>query len=327
MSDPVAYRCPVSGEPLALLAEGGYHSPSGRVYPLVDGIPDFAAQGELSPLMQEELAYYEANAERYDDVEQLTFRIQKADEHAVRERFVDALNLRPESRVLDATCGTGLDAQHLLRRLGADGFLQLQDLSQAMLRVCRAKFADDSRVRVCRADAGHLPYPDRSFDGVLSFGGANVFDDLAGALREMVRVTKVGGRVVFGDESMPPWLKDTEFGRILSHNNRLFAHPLPLAALPVEARDVVIRYVIGGVYYLIEFTVGEGEPEADFDLPIPGMRGGTLRTRYHGRLEGVTPEAKRMAIAAAASSGMSLHDWLDRAVRAAAGAEDSTGRS
>jgi hypothetical protein len=86
----------------------------------------------------------------------------------------------------------------------------------------------------------------------------------------------------------------------------------------VEARDVVLRWVIGGVYYLLEFRVGEGEPRADFDLEIPGRRGGTLRTRYHGRLEGVSPEAKQLAERARAKTGKSMHQWLDEVVRAAA---------
>ena len=64
--------------------------------------------------------------------------------------------------------------------------------------------------------------------------------------------------------------------------------------------------------------VGVGEPRADLDFPIPGVRGGTHRTRYYGHLEGVTPEAKRLAQQARASLGLSMHDWLDKVVREAA---------
>jgi hypothetical protein len=69
---------------------------------------------------------------------------------------------------------------------------------------------------------------------------------------------------------------------------------------------------------LIDFTVGEGHPRVNLDLPILGSRGGTHRTRYYGRLEGVTIEAKEMADRAARQLGMSRHEWLERAVRAAA---------
>ena len=40
-----------------------------------------------------------------------------------------------------------------------------------------------------------------------------------------------------------------------------------------------------------------------------------MRSRYFGRLEGVTPEAKELARKAAASVGLSVHEWLDRLVR------------
>ena len=42
--------------------------------------------------------------------------------------------------------------------------------------------------------------------------------------------------------------------------------------------------------------------------------GGTMRTRYFDLLEGVTPEAKELAKKAAAATGLSVHQWLDRLV-------------
>ncbi|MCM3903805.1 MAG: hypothetical protein ND866_19050, partial [Pyrinomonadaceae bacterium] len=73
-----------------------------------------------------------------------------------------------------------------------------------------------------------------------------------------------------------------------------------------------------GVYYLIEFVVGEGEPRADFDLEIPGRRGGTLRSRFYGKLEGVTPETFRLVQQAREKSGKSMQQWLDTILRKAA---------
>jgi predicted HicB family RNase H-like nuclease len=43
-----------------------------------------------------------------------------------------------------------------------------------------------------------------------------------------------------------------------------------------------------------------------------------MRTRYYGQLEGVTPEARKMAIEAAKAQGVSVHEWLDSLVRKAA---------
>jgi hypothetical protein len=117
---------------------------------------------------------------------------------------------------------------------------------------------------------------------------------------------------------MPPWLYDTEYGQILLNNNPLFKKPIPFEEIPVEAREVIVRWVVGGVYYLIEFVVGEGEPQADFDLEIPGRRGGSLRSRFSGKLEGVKPETQRLAWLAQEKSGQSMHQWLNSVVHRAA---------
>ena len=131
------------------------------------------------------------------------------------------------------------------------------------------------------------------------------------ALSEMARVVKPGGKVLVGDESMPPWLYDTEFGKILLDNNPLFKFEIPLNKMPVEARNVIVRWIIGGVYYMIEFNVGVGEPKGNFDLEIPGKRGGTLNSRYYGKLEGVTSEIKKQIYIKAQQENKSTHDWLN----------------
>jgi SAM-dependent methyltransferase len=177
------------------------------------------------------------------------------------------------------------------------------------------------------ANGCYLPFPDRYFDAVYSFGGINEYHDIGRGLAEMVRVAKTGAGIVFGDESLPPWLRETEFGQILLSNNPLFRHPLPLEHMPVEARDVVVRWVIGGVYYVIAFRVGDGPPRGDFDIRIPGRRGGTLNTRFFGKLEGVTPEARELARRARERAGVSMHDWLDRVVREAAESQLQKGQT
>jgi hypothetical protein len=136
-----------------------------------------------------------------------------------------------------------------------------------------------------------------------------------------VRVVKPGGRVVFGDEGVGPWLKSSTYGKILMDNNRYYADEAPIHLLPVEARDVAVRWVLGGGFYLVDFSVGEGEPKANFDYPIPGKRGGTLATRYYGKLEGVSPATKELAQNARDKSGKSMHQWLDEAIRRAAEGE------
>jgi hypothetical protein len=87
--------------------------------------------------------------------------------------------------------------------------------------------------------------------------------------------------------------------------------------LPVSARDVTCRWIINGSSYVIDFTVGAGEPFLDLDVEFPGWRGGSHRTRSYGSLDGVAPELRERVVAAAAKEGLSLTRWLEKTLRRA----------
>lgn len=322
------YVDPVTLESLVLSDEvregdeiisGVLQSPSGHRFEIRDGIPNLVYPFELPMVDRKSLQQYEERADAYDRYLPLTFSTYGEDEQTVRNAMVDKLDLRPGSVVLETGAGTGRDSEIIARRLGPDGRLYIQDLSPSFLaKNVERMHGVTARVEPSLANGYYLPFADNSFDACFHFGGINAFGDIKRAFTEMARVTKPGGKVVVGDESMPPWLRETEFGKILMNSNPEFVYPLPLDKLPVEARKTRLEWIIGGVFYLIDFVVGDGEPAADFDFPIPGARGGTHRTRYYGQLEGVTPEAKRLAYEARSKTGKSMHQWLDDVVRAAA---------
>jgi ubiquinone/menaquinone biosynthesis C-methylase UbiE len=294
-------------------------SPSKHRFPIRNGVPDFVYPFDLPLVDRKSLQQSEERANAYDRYLPLTFSTYGEDEQAVRNAMIDKLDLRPGSAVLETGAGTGRDSEIIARRLGTNGRLYIQDLSPSFLARNIERLRDTPvRVEPALANGYYLPFADNSFDACFSFGGINAFADVKRAFAEMARVTRPGGKVVVGDESMPPWLRDTEFGKILMNSNPEFVYPLPLDKLPVEARKTRLEWIIGGVFFVIDFVVGEGEPFADLDFPIPGVRGGTHRTRYYGQLEGVTAETKRMAYEARARTGKSMHQWLDEVVRDAA---------
>ena len=224
--------------------------------------------------------------------------------------------------MLEVGCGTGRDSYRIARRLGAGGELFLQDLSPGMVHTCVKRMQEHDRQMhfKCRLDysisnATYLPFADNSFDVVFHFGGFNEFSDHKASAAEFARVVKPGGKVLFGDESVGPWLRGTEFEGIVSTNNPLFRHRLPIDVLPECARNVSVRWIMANCFYVISFDKGDGPPPLDLDLPHKGWRGGTMRSRYFGVLEGVTPEAKELARLGAAAAGVSVHEWLDRLVR------------
>jgi ubiquinone/menaquinone biosynthesis C-methylase UbiE len=326
------YVCPVSHSALTVsdtsapdraeLVEGELTSEVGHHYQIRQGIPVFVPSAMLTEIEQETQAEYDASADqKYDAAVDWQFRSFYENEDDVRERMIDLLGLHPNARMLEIGCGTGRDSYRIARRLGKQGEFFVQDLSERMVLKTRQRLERDgghaysARIEYFVSTARFLPFADGSFDAVFHFGGFNNFSEPRKTLGEMTRIVKPKGHVVFGDEALPPWLEGTEFGEIMITNNPLFKNKVPLECLPQNAREVTLRWVLGGCFYLIDFKVGDGPPPIDLDLPHEGWRGGTMRTRYYGRLEGVTPEARKMAIEAAKAHGVSVHEWLDTLVR------------
>jgi SAM-dependent methyltransferase len=104
----------------------------------------------------------------------------------------EAAGIRAGQRVLDVGCGTGVLAREAEKRTGPSGQVTGVDPSAAMLAVAqRLAPAIDWREGVAEA----LPFPDGSFDAVVSQFGLMFFSDRHQALREMHRVLAPGGRL------------------------------------------------------------------------------------------------------------------------------------
>jgi ubiquinone/menaquinone biosynthesis C-methylase UbiE/uncharacterized protein (DUF1330 family) len=97
----------------------------------------------------------------------------------------------PGDHVIDVACGTGVLALAALDRVGADGAVVGLDPNPDMLAVARRK---STRIDWRAGHAEQIPFPDGSFDAVVSQFGLMFFEDRARGLREMMRVLKPGGR-------------------------------------------------------------------------------------------------------------------------------------
>jgi ubiquinone/menaquinone biosynthesis C-methylase UbiE len=316
---PSEFVCPRTLAPLSVSPDNSYlESPTGDRYRIVDGIPELLIDAGHQQAASQDQEYYRTRAAEYDRGSDVIFRMLLCEEDVTRNEMIGQLGLRPGSRVLEVGCGTCRDTFHLLER-GAQVYAS--DLAREMILIGRDRLqragADFTRLRLFRSDAMRLPFADGFFDAAFHFGGLNLFPDIAVALGEMARVVKPGGRVVAGDEGVGPWLANTDFAKILKNSNPLFCHGVPLDRIPVDARNVSCRWILNGGFYLIAFDVGEGEPPLDLDVQFPGARGGSHRTRYFGKLEGVSPALRDMVIRAAAAEGVPIASWLEKTLRQA----------
>jgi len=105
---------------------------------------------------------------------------------------LDAAGVGPGQRVLDVACGTGVLAREAVARVGPEGGVSGIDPDPGMLAVA-ARLAPGVAWRQGTAD--DMPYPDGSFDAVVSQFGLMFFPDRHASLREMLRVLAPGGRM------------------------------------------------------------------------------------------------------------------------------------
>ena len=118
---------------------------------------------------------------------------------AWRRATREALGARPGQTVLDVAAGTAVSTVEI----AAGGVRAIAcDFSVGMLQVGKRNLP---HLPFTAGDGTRLPFADATFDAVtISFGLRNIVDPDAG-LREMLRVTRPGGRLVVCEFSSPTW--------------------------------------------------------------------------------------------------------------------------
>jgi SAM-dependent methyltransferase len=107
-------------------------------------------------------------------------------------KVADAAQIQPDQRVLDVACGTGILAREVTSRMGPSGRVAGIDPSPGMIAVAK-QLAPAVEYREGAAES--LPFPDQSFDTVVSQFGLMFFTDRQQALREMLRLLVPAGRL------------------------------------------------------------------------------------------------------------------------------------
>jgi ubiquinone/menaquinone biosynthesis C-methylase UbiE len=141
----------------------------------------------------------------------LETRGRDAAQRRLRLRFLRAIPVRRRDTVLEVGCGTGVIVRDLVRLVGRGGRVAGVDPSRAVLAAAR-RLCRGTGVSLHHADGARLPFAADGFDVTLAVTVLLHVADPAAVVREMVRVTRPGGRVA---------VQDQDFGTVaLAHPDR-----------------------------------------------------------------------------------------------------------
>ena len=163
-------------------------------------------------------------------------------------------------RVLEIGIGSGLSLDYY-----GDGVQELVGLepSAELLQQCRHRLASRSGAvptELVEGGAEHMPWPDNSFDTVVAFLVFCTIPDPEAAAREMYRVLKPGGRLIFFEHVQAPEQ------RLARWQNRLNPCWQPIACGCNLNRDT------RSVFERAGFDMSETRVHHHPDIPLPLVR-------------------------------------------------------
>ncbi|RXH54320.1 class I SAM-dependent methyltransferase [Granulicella sibirica] len=172
------------------------------------------------------------------------------------EEFISRLTVPPGTRVLDVACGTGNLAIPLAR---AGAIVTGVDIAANLLVQARDRAAAEGlSVTFDEGDAEQLPYPDASFDAVVTMFGAMFAPRPEVVASELARVLKPGGLL-----AMANWNPASFSGLMFKVGGKHTPHP-PTIPPPVLWGDgTTVRQRLAPYFTGIETEL----IPIDFDLP------------------------------------------------------------
>jgi SAM-dependent methyltransferase len=136
--------------------------------------------------------------------------------------FLSRINIEPGARVLDVACGAGQTAIPMSR---AGAKVTGVDIATNLIQRARARAnAENLDASFDEGDAEMLPYPDGSFDIVISLIGAMFAPRPELVAAELKRVCRPGGRIIMGN-----WTPSGFVGQMFKTHGK---HVPPPAIMP-----------------------------------------------------------------------------------------------
>ncbi len=174
----------------------------------------------------------------------------------IKARSIEMLGLQPGTRVLEAGCGLGRDAETIADLVGPGGHVTGTDLSVELIGRALARTAakrDYLNFKV--ADIYDLPFHANSFDAARVDRVLQHLDDPAAAVAQLAWVVRAGGRVVLLE---PDWeslvvggvdalVTRAVIGHIADNRHRSGTVGRDLAALLSDAGCHAIQIEVGNL--------------------------------------------------------------------------------
>lgn len=133
--------------------------------------------------------------------------------HAARvarraEKLLEHCPIRPGQHYLEVGCGIGAAARRIAEASGLD--VIAIDVDPEQIRAAESGPALPN-LRFLTMDTTTLQFPNAQFDVVATSKTMHHVPDRQGAFREMIRVLREGGYLIFTDFALPSWFPGTPF--------------------------------------------------------------------------------------------------------------------
>jgi SAM-dependent methyltransferase len=185
--------------------------------------------------------------------------------------FFERLSIPAGTRLLDVACGAGqLTLPAARKGIKVTGL----DLAANLVRQARVKAAAEGlRISIDEGDAEHLPYPDDSFDVVMSLIGSMFAPRPELVASEMIRVARPGGRIIMGN-----WTPEGHVGQMFKAIGRHVPPPPNVPSPLLWGDEATCRRRLGSGVKDLKVT----RLLYPFEYPFPPPQVVDLFMEYYG---------------------------------------------
>lgn len=151
------------------------------------------------------------------------------------EKMLRLVGFASGQSYLDFGCGNGAAAIHLASKLGLN--MTGIDVDPEQIEAARASSDGTAMVRFLAVDGTELPFGDNEFDFVATHMVTHHIPDWRNALRQMLRVLKPNGYLIYKDFALPKWMAflgkkvSESFGVLTAEDLNRFAQENDLAVV------------------------------------------------------------------------------------------------